>query len=430
MSRKSKLDENWEKIFSKHRILEKVNAKGFINISAKEINEFREARLMTKFDHRSQLPTLFVKNNLSILPTSRGTYTIGEFETFNDFNTDETDIQTIEFPSFLESLDYKNITSESTAINCAFVSNILHNFTEEDNLLPTVNGRMSSSAFDFKVNSSKGLFKVVVENSQIEIDGGYEGDNSLVLIEAKNYISDDFLVRQLYYPFRLWNEKVTKKVRPVFLTYSNGVFHLREYEFSEPNKYNSLVLVRHRKYVVQEGSFNIEALEEIIDKTKLRPEPTDVPFPQADSFERVINLCELLNERQFITKEDITLNYDFDQRQTDYYSNAGRYLGLIEIGKDNATGQIGCFLSKLGKQIFEINIIDRQREFAKLVLSQKAFKNSLKLYLSKGEMPSKDEIVEIMRKSKLNRVDSDSTYFRRASTISGWINWILEQVEE
>src|SRR5690625_2947676 len=127
MSRKSKLDENWEKIFSKHRILEKVNAKGFINISAKEINEFREARLMTKFDHRSQLPTLFVKNNLSILPTSRGTYTIGEFETFNDFNTDETDIQTIEFPSFLESLDYKNITSESTAINCAFVSNILHN---------------------------------------------------------------------------------------------------------------------------------------------------------------------------------------------------------------------------------------------------------------------------------------------------------------
>lgn len=430
MSRKSKLDENWEKIFSKHRILEKVNAKGFVNISAKEINEFREARLMTKFDHRSQLPTLFSKNNLSILPTSRGTYTIGEFEIFSDFNTDETDIQTIEFPSFLESLDYKNITSESTAINCAFVSNILHNFTEEDNLLPTVNGRMSSSMFDFKVNSSKGLFKVVVENSQIEIDGGYEGDNSLVLIEAKNYISDDFLVRQLYYPFRLWNEKITKKVRPVFLTYSNGVFHLREYEFSEPNKYNSLVLVRHRKYVVQEGSFNIEALEEIIDKTKLRPEPTDVPFPQADSFERVINLCELLNERQFITKEDITLNYDFDQRQTDYYSNAGRYLGLIEIGKDNATGQIGCFLSKLGKQIFEINIIDRQREFAKLVLSQKAFKNSLKLYLSKGEMPSKDEIVEIMRKSKLNRVDSDSTYFRRASTISGWINWILEQVEE
>lgn len=430
MSRKSKLDENWEKIFQKYKILETVQSNDFVNISAKQINEFREARLMTKFDHRSQLPTLFAKNNLSILPTSRGTYTIGEFEIFNDFNTDETDIQTIEFPSFLESLDYKNITSESTAINCAFVSNILHHFTDEESLLPTISGRMSSSTFDFKVNSSKGLFKVMVENSQIEIDGGYEGDNSLVLIEAKNYISDDFLVRQLYYPFRLWDEKVAKKVRPVFLTYSNGVFHLREYEFKESNKYNSIVLVRHKKYVVQEGSFNLEALEEIIEKTRLRAEPTNVPFPQADSFERVINLCELLNEREFITKEDITTNYDFDQRQTDYYSNAGRYLGLVENGRDVVTGQIGCYLTKLGKQIFAINIIDRQKEFVKLILSQKAFKNTLKLNLKNGVMPSKDEIVEIMKKSKLHKVDSDSTYNRRASTISGWINWILDQIEE
>ncbi len=430
MSKKSKLDDNWEKIFLKYRILDKVQRNGFVEISAKQINEFREARLMTKFDHRSQLPALFAKNNLAILPVSRGTYTIGEFEVFNFFNTDEADIQTIEFPSFLESLDYKNITSESTAINCAFVSNILHNFTHEDSLLPTISGRMSSSKFDFKVNSSKGLFKVMVENSQIEIDGGYEGDNSLIIIEAKNYISDDFLVRQLYYPFRLWDGKITKKVRPVFLTYSNGVFHLREYEFQESNKYNSIALVQHKKYVVQEGSFNIEALEEIIEKTRLRPEPKDVPFPQADSFERVINLCELLNERDFITKEDITTNYDFDQRQTDYYANAGKYLGLIEIGKDVATEQIGCYLTKLGKQIFSINIIDRQKEFVKLILSKKAFKNTLKQNLKKGEMLTKDEIVEIMKKSNLHKIDSDSTYYRRASTISGWINWVIDQVEE
>lgn len=137
-----------------------------------------------------------------------------------------------------------------------------------------------------------------------------------------------------------------------------------------------------------------------------------------------------MNEREFITKEDITTNYDFDQRQTDYYSNAGKYLGLIKIGSDKATGQIGCYLTKLGKQVFAINIIDRQKEFVKLILSQKAFKNTLKLNLEKGEMPTKDEIVEIMKKSKLHKVDSDSTYYRRASTISGWINWILDQVEE
>ena len=45
-------------------------------------------------------------------------------------------------------------------------------------------------------------------------------------------------------------------------------------------------------------------------------------------------------------------------------------------------------------------------------------------------MPSKDNIVKIMKKSKLHNVGSDSTYFRRASTIVGWINWIMNQIEE
>jgi uncharacterized protein YdcH (DUF465 family) len=426
---KSKNDTAWEKIFEKYNIIDRVIADGHTVISSININEFREARLMTKFDHKSQLPKLFADNNLSILPTSRGGYIIGTFETFSDFNTDDIEITPIEFPTFLESLDYRDITSEATAINCAFVSKILHDFTEEDNLLPTVSGRMSSSSFGFEINSSKGLFKIDVGNSQVEIDGGYEGDSSLNLIEAKNYISDDFLVRQLYYPYKLWSGKIQKQVRPIFLTYTNGIFHLREYAFTNLNHYNSLVLIKHKKYAVQDGAFNIETIQEILDKTKVVKEP-EIPFPQADSFERVINLCELLKQKDFITKEEITQSYDFDARQTDYYSNAGKYLGLIEIGKDPLSGQIGCFLTAMGNQVFSLNLIERQKEFVRLIISHLAFKETLKLYLLNVEMPTKDSIVEIMKKSKLHNVGSDSTYFRRASTIVGWINWIMNQIEE
>ncbi|KAA6323315.1 hypothetical protein EZS27_027232 [termite gut metagenome] len=424
---KSKNDIAWDQIFEKHRILDKVAAQGRVSISSVEINKYREARLMTKFDHRSQLPKLFVDNNLSILPTSRGTYEIGAFETFYDFNKEDVEVTPIEFPTFLESIDYKDITSEATAINCAFVSKILHDFTEEENLLPTVSGRMSSSLFDFKINSNKGQFKVNVGNSQIEIDGGYEGDNSLTLIEAKNYISDDFLIRQLYYPYRLWNNKITKLVRPIFLTYSNGIFHLREYEFVDTELYNSICLVKHKKYAVQEGAINIEAIQSILDSVRVVKEP-ELPFPQADSFERVINLCELLKQRSFISKEDITQNYDFDHRQTDYYSNAGKYLGLIENGREN--NQVGCTLTKVGLRIFSLPIVERQLEFVKLILSHGAFRDTLKLYFDKGDTPSKDEVVEIMKSSKLHKVDSEQTYKRRASTIISWINWILELIEE
>lgn len=426
---KSKNDVAWEKIFIKHEIIKRVNSDGHAIISSTLINEFREARLMTKFDHKSQLPKLFVDNDYSILPTSRGGYIIGSFEIFTDFNIDDIETTAIEFPPFLESLNYRDITSEATAINCSFVSRILHDFTKEEHLFPTVSGRMSSLSFDFGINSAKGLYKIDVENAQIEIDGGYEGDYSLNLIEAKNYISDDFLIRQLYYPYKLWSGKINKQIRPIFLTYTNGTFHLREYAFTDINHYNSLVLVRQKKYSVQEGTFNLETIQELLDKTKAVKEP-EIPFPQADSFDRVINLCELLKEKDFITKEDITQNYDFDARQTDYYSNAGKYLGLLDTGRDSVSGQIGCYLTKKGKELFNINLIDRQKEFVKIILSHSAFKMTLKLYLESGEIPNKNEIVEIMKGSNLYNIESDSTYFRRASTIIGWINWIMNQIEE
>lgn len=423
---KSKNDIAWEEIFEKYRILDRLANNDRVSISSTEINEFREARLMTKFDHRSQLPELFVEHKLSILPTSRGTYEIGAFETFCDFNKEDVEIVPVNFPTFLESIDYKDITSESIAINCAFISKILHDFTGEENLFPTVSGRMSSSLFDFAINSKQKTFRINVENSQIEIDGGFEGDNSLNLIEAKNYISDDFLIRQLYYPYRLWSNKITKCVRPIFLTYSNGIFDLREYEFTDPQLYNSIQLLQHKKYAVQEKCINIEDIQNILDTVQVIKEPK-LPFPQADSFERVINLCELLKQKGFISKEDITHNYDFDYRQTDYYSNAAKYLGLIEGRRENQ--QIGCTLTQEGNRTFNLPIVERQLEFVRLILSRAAFKNTLELYFDKGDVPTKDEVVEIMKNVQLYNIDSEQTYRRRASTVISWINWILELIE-
>ena len=97
---KSRNDIAWEKLFDKYKIIDNLLSDGHSLITSTNINEFREARLMTKFDHKSQLPKLFADNNLSILPTSRGGYVIGTFETFNDFNKDDVEITPIEFPTF------------------------------------------------------------------------------------------------------------------------------------------------------------------------------------------------------------------------------------------------------------------------------------------------------------------------------------------
>lgn len=352
---------------------------------------------------------------------------ISDFETFKDFENNDVEIKKIDFPNYLESIDFNNITSESTALNCAYVSGIIEDFVQDEELKPTVSGRMSSLSFDFKINSKKSLLNINVNNSQIEIDGGYEGIESLSLIEAKNSISKDFLVRQVFYPYKLWENKVSKKVRPLFLTYSNGIFHFKEFLFEDPTHYNSIKLVRERKYTIRDSAINLELIQKILNQVKIIKEPK-IPFPQADSFERVINLCELLNENKILNREYITENYDFNVRQTNYYTDAGRYLGLIDKMQENR--EVIYFLTENGQKLFDLSISDRQQKFIELILSHSTFNKALDFYFNKGESPNKDEIVEIMKESDLFNINSNSTFKRRSSTVSSWINWILDQIEE
>lgn len=75
-------------------------------------------------------------------------------------------------------------------------------------------------------------------------------------------------------------------------------------------------------------------------------------------------------------------------------------------------------------------IIERQLEFVRLILSRAAFKNTLELYFDKGNKPTKDEVIEIMKDARLYNIDSEETYRRRAYTVTSWINWILGLINQ
>ena len=73
---------------------------------------------------------------------------------------------------------------------------------------------------------------------------------------------------------------------------------------------------------------------------------------------------------------------------------------------------------------------ERQLALVTQILMHKVFNETLKLHLQCGEMPDKQTIIQIMKRSNLYRVEADSTYLRRSSTVVGWINWILGIIEE
>lgn len=428
MSNMSLNDDAWNQLFEKYDILHHIEVDGFFNISATQIKEFREPRLMAKFDHTVNLPELFAKNKLAILPITRGDYVISHFDAYHSFEANNAPITQVSLPSYIQSLDCNHISSEAIALNCAFAAGIISDFMEDSDIVATVSGRMRSGNFSFHIGDTKngGTRQVNVNNSQIEIDAAYEGINSLALFEAKRDLSEDFLIRQLYYPFRAWQSRITKPVRPIFLVYSNGIYRLYEYTFEDKENYSSLKLIKQQNYSVEDTAISVLDIQNVLNSVQIKSEP-EISFPQADKFERIINLCELVNEHG-LSRADVTQQYDFDSRQTNYYTDAARYLGLLEKGSKGRTTAYS--ISEAGKKILSLNYKQRQLALCSCILSHRAFNEALQLYFKCGVMPSMNDIIEVMKKSNLYGVRSKETFRRRASSIKGWLNWIISLIND
>lgn len=426
--KKTANEKAWEILFESHKILEEVDKNGFFEIESVQINKERESRLMAKFDHSVNLPEIFRENHLSILPISRSKYVIGKFCTHFEVKYD-SEIEVIPWPFSpgLESIDYTNLYSESSALHCAFNIGIINDLVGEETAY-TVSGRMSTESFDFKIINSltNKPYSLKVENSQCEIDAGFESHNYFVLIESKNYSIDDFLIRQLYYPYRLWSKKMSKKVIPILMTYSNDIFSFFIYEFTDDKDYNSIKLKEQKNYTIAPEEIQRSDVDRVFNNIKVITEP-NVPLPQADKFERIVDLLSLLLEKD-LTKDDITENYEFDRRQTDYYTNGGVYLGLMEKHQDFITKKQIFRLTSEGRSILHKRPKLKYLDLINKVLEKKVFYLVFKLTLKQGEIPSKDAISNIISESRSDI--NDTTRKRRCSTVRGWIFWILSQIKD
>src|SRR5690625_8003144 len=77
-------------------------------------------------------------------------------------------------------------------------------------------------------------------------------------------------------------------------------------------------------------------------------ETEELKLPQANNFLRIVDMLDYLDEPN--SKEDSAKEYEFNERQSDYYANALIYLGLAEKDQQAKVvlNEAGNYIKSLG----------------------------------------------------------------------------------
>lgn len=247
----------WSKIFRDYKINDHDFDNSPFELTAEQIKKScqvftatgdKEPRILCKQDTRSDRPSVFIDNGLFILPKKNGSYYILKGEGYVDIPDITTPIQ-----DYMSKLDFELESSmvgdsEMQFLDFAYANSLIRTFMNDQSLVLTIRGRKYTPRFSFKVGTNS----LDTESVQTEVDAGYEGKDSIVLIEAKNFSATNVIIRQLYYPFRQWSEKTSKKVIPVFfekrVVDGEDLYYIWQYVFTDVNDYNSIKLVKSARF--------------------------------------------------------------------------------------------------------------------------------------------------------------------------------------
>jgi hypothetical protein len=431
MRTKPTINQSWQVLFARHQIPAHVQHHGLYRIHADEINTVREARLMAKFDERHQLPEIFREHNLSILPINRGEYVIGTFETFQSLNYQRIDHppRPLHVPH-LDSLSIKAIQSEPQVLSILYNAGVWHDISGHATIYPTIAGRRASGAFSFAIKSTNhgDDFMIDVANAQIEMDATYETADAIYVCEAKNRHVSELNIRQLYYPYRFWQQHTRKPVVPISIIYSNATFYVSQYQFAQAGHFNSLALVQHHVYTLDHRKITYATINALLDEVNQHTtDVPDVPFPQADNFALICRIIERLNQSE-MTTDEVTGFTGYVARQSDYFINAGRFLGFIEKRKD--LDGVRYALTPSGRQLLSQPPYHQRQMLIRAIVQHEPFTTLVRDMLRIEAVPDMARISAVLYQHHAHgkRAIAGSTVGRRAQTVNAWLQWMYQQI--
>lgn len=246
---------SWKKIFDDNKILEHDFSKSPFFLSAKDIKKSvqdfkntaeKEVRILCKMDTRESVPEVMKEQGLILLPVKNGYYVIVKGEGYIDIPDIEGDVEIYNTKLDFDLDTTKIGDSEMQHLDFAYASSLIRTFMEDPTLVLTIRGRKYTPQFSYKIGGQL----IETQGVQTEVDAGYEGKDKIVLIEAKNSSTKNTIIRQLYYPYRQWSEHTNKKVYLLFFEKRQDEYLIWQYEFKNKENYDSIKLVKSKKYKI------------------------------------------------------------------------------------------------------------------------------------------------------------------------------------
>lgn len=376
-------------------------------ITAKEIKQLtgEEPRLMAKVDSSKDLPPILKQFGYFLLPVSGSEYAIIRGDGFHALEQLPLTKSFTSRVKFNLTTMHRN-TSEMQYLDYSHIAGAIEDVIGRGTLYSSIRGREGSGSFAFNVNSTE----LNVKSAQIEVDLGLEGEDCIVLLEAKSKTPEDFIIRQLYYPYRRFkNLTPDKKVIPVFFTFdaASQSYNYWVYEFGKLTDYNSLNLLSTHSYTIttidEIGAEDIYPIDSVYK---------DI-VPQANSLDKVLELIFKVKEGMN-NAADVAEYFGFDKRQSSYYREAAEALGFISFRSNK------YHLTDSGMHLTGMDTQNRNLYFSRVISNFSLVKIALDILKSRGALTKGDLEQIVASQSDL----SGTTVGRRASSLHSWLKWM------
>lgn len=258
---------------------------------------------------------------------------------------------------------------------------------------------------------------IIIMNESYEVVMTEAGDGDIVYIDPPyDYQDDDgFTKYQLqgftFEDFRKLKETCDKAIdRRAIIILSNNATDKVIALFEEDPRYKISYFPEHistLRNINSNGSGRKTGKEIIILGM-----PDGIPFPQANDINKVIDLA-MLNEEYLKNKDKLLKDLNVNnERQIAYYLSALKFFGYIN-NKCQFTSSAN--LVRSNRETLEQDIISQ-------LLNNKIFKKTLDNYLLNKRIDIETIAQDLI---KIEKITSETTAMRRASTVRKWIEWLI-----